>query len=170
MHYPPTFIYLGIFFLSNVLFYSILSSLPSPHFLYCCAGDSSFFFVPSQHQNTIVKMSSPARRSTRNSRQPSSPAPGPSNGAGNDASQTPRRSTRASQLASSPMFYDGSSPANANAAPSSPLRQMSNSQSTDNGPAPSSPLRQQSETQSVHDGDRTPRASGLAIGGRFPIT
>lgn len=109
-------------------------------------------------------MSSPARRSTRSSRQtPSSPAPGPSNAA-QDASQTPRR-TRASQLASSPMFYDQSSPADNNPAPSSPLRQMSNSQSTNNGPTPSSPLRQQSETQSVNDGDRTPRASGLAIGG-----
>lgn len=64
------------------------------------------------------------------------------------------------------MFYE-SSPANggSNAAPSSPLRQMSNSQSTNNGAAPSSPLRQQTETQSVNDGDRTPRASGFAIGG-----
>lgn len=42
---------------------------------------------------------------------------------------------------------------------------MTNSQSTNNGAAPSSPLRQQTETQSINDGDRTPRASGLAIGG-----
>lgn len=69
------------------------------------------------------------------------------------------------------MFYE-SSPANggSNAAPSSPLRQMSNSQSTNNGAAPSSPLRQQTETQSVNDGDRTPRASGLAIGGKSRLT
>lgn len=65
------------------------------------------------------------------------------------------------------MFYE-SSPANggANAAPSSPLRQMSNTQTTDNGPAPSSPLRQQTESQTINDGERTPRASGMRIGGR----
>lgn len=115
-------------------------------------------------------MSSPAKRSTRSSQARSSPAPGAENAAP-DASQTPRQ-TRASQLASSPMFFE-SSPANggaANAAPSSPLRQMSNSQSTNNnGAGASSPLRQQTESQSVNDGDRTPRASGLAIGGMcFP--
>ncbi len=71
------------------------------------------------------------------------------------------------------MFYE-SSPANsrsnganeANGA-SSPLRQMSNTQTTNshvNG-APSSPLRQMTDTQS-NDGDRTPRASGL-IGGEM---
>lgn len=120
-------------------------------------------------------MSSPARRSTRSSQAGtparntrssqarSSPAPGPSDAA---EAETPRR-TRASQLASSPMFYE-SSPANggADAAPSSPLRQMSNSQTTDNGPAPSSPLRQQTESQTINDGERTPRASGVRIGGR----
>lgn len=120
-------------------------------------------------------MSSPARRSTRSSQAGtparntrssqarSSPAPGPSDAA---EAETPRR-TRASQLASSPMFYE-SSPANggADAAPSSPLRQMSNSQTTDNGPAPSSPLRQQTESQTINDGERTPRASGMRIGGR----
>ncbi|KAK0728984.1 MCM2/3/5 family-domain-containing protein [Apiosordaria backusii] len=100
-------------------------------------------------------MSSPSKRSTRSSATPgrntrssqaaqSSPAV--------DNTRTPRQ-TRASQLASSPMFF-GSSPSHA---PSSPLRQMSNSQSTAANNAPSSPLRQQTETQST--GDRTPRAS-----------
>ncbi|KAK7738458.1 MCM DNA helicase complex subunit [Cytospora paraplurivora] len=63
------------------------------------------------------------------------------------------------------MFYQ-SSPAQA-AAPSSPLRQMSNSQSTNNGPAPTSPLRQQTDSQSM--GDRTPRASGMRIGDSSPV-
>ncbi|KAG6362884.1 hypothetical protein INS49_007979 [Diaporthe citri] len=68
------------------------------------------------------------------------------------------------------MFYE-SSPANGgdNAAPSSPLRQMSNSQTTDNGPAPSSPLRQQTESQTINDGERTPRASGMRIGDSSPV-
>ncbi|KAJ4424835.1 MCM DNA helicase complex subunit [Gnomoniopsis sp. IMI 355080] len=113
-------------------------------------------------------MSSPAKRSTRSSQARSSPAPAPENAAP-DASQTPRQ-TRASALASSPMFYE-SSPANgaANTAPSSPLRQMSNSQSTNNGMAASSPLRQQTESQSMNGGDRTPRANGLAIGESSPV-
>lgn len=124
-----------------------------------------FTFATATH---TVTMSSPARRSTRSSQARSSPAPGAVDAAP-DASQTPRQS-RAAQLASSPMFFE-SSPANggaANAAPSSPLRQMSNSQSTtNNGAAASSPLRQQTASQSVNDGDRTPRASGLAIGGMY---
>ncbi|KAH8891905.1 cell division control protein 54 [Thozetella sp. PMI_491] len=98
-------------------------------------------------------------RNTRSSQAPSSPA-GPST-EGQRPAATPRQ-TRASQLASSPMFFE-SSPANDDASnpPSSPLRQMSNTQSTDSegGAAPTSPLRQQTETQST--GDRTPRASGL---------
>lgn len=124
----------------------------------------SLYFPPLQYQSK-VKMSSPAKRSTRSSQARSSPAPAAENAA-SEASQTPRQ-TRASALASSPMFY-ASSPANgsaANAAPSSPLRQMSNSQSTKNGAAASSPLRQQTESQSMNGGDRTPRANGLAIGG-----
>lgn len=44
---------------------------------------------------------------------------------------------------------------------------MSNSQSTNNGPAPTSPLRQQTDTQSM--GDRTPRASGMRIGDSSPV-
>ncbi|AEO66150.1 9b3644bd-4590-4123-8813-2ec34f9ab094 [Thermothielavioides terrestris] len=95
-------------------------------------------------------MSSPARRSTRSSAarssQPrSSPAPGPSNS--NAAERTPRQ-TRASQLASSPLFYQSSSP-------------------TPGANRASSPLRQQTETQST--GDRTPRASGALIGDSSPI-
>ncbi|KAK4240785.1 MCM2/3/5 family-domain-containing protein [Achaetomium macrosporum] len=115
-------------------------------------------------------MSSPAKRSTRSSATPSratrssqqrsSPAAGPSNA----AERTPRQ-TRSSQLASSPLFYQSSSPA-PGARAFSPLRQMSNSQSTAHN-APSSPLRQQTETQST--GDRTPRASGALIGDSSPI-
>ncbi|KAB5551310.1 MCM2/3/5 family-domain-containing protein [Coniochaeta sp. 2T2.1] len=121
-------------------------------------------------------MSSPSSRRTRNSQsatprsirsQPkqSSPAPGPSNGV---PDATPRQN-RASQLASSPMFF-ASSPANrSNAPPSSPLRQQSNTQSTESQArgAPSSPLRQQTDTQST-DGDKTPRATHL-MGESSPI-
>ncbi|UKZ80816.1 hypothetical protein TrVFT333_008581 [Trichoderma virens FT-333] len=98
-------------------------------------------------------------------------------------SATPRRSTRHSeagtpaQLVSSPLFYQ-SSPAPTQGMDevmgdvSSPLRQMSNSQSTQptNGPAPSSPLRQMTDTQSTSgDGQRTPRASGGLAGESSPI-
>ena len=97
-------------------------------------------------------MSSPSKRSTRSSaatpgratrssQQRSSPAPGPSN----VAERTPRQ-TRASQLASSPLFYQSSSP-------------------TPGADRASSPLRQQTETQSA--GDRTPRASGALMGGEL---
>lgn len=151
-----------------------LIKAPSPLFVALV----TIFVYPllSVHQQLhLITMSSPARRSTRSSQAGtpgrntrssqarSSPAAGPSDAA---EAETPRR-TRASQLASSPMFYE-SSPADggANAAPSSPLRQMSNSQNTDNGPAPSSPLRQQTESQTINDGERTPRASGMRIGGR----
>ncbi|KAL2176019.1 MCM2/3/5 family-domain-containing protein [Thermothelomyces heterothallicus CBS 202.75] len=128
-------------------------------------------------------MSSPAKRSTRSSATPrratrssqqqqqqqqqlqqSSPAAGPSNRP-TAAERTPRQ-TRSSQLASSPLFYQSSSPAPGADRPSSPLRQMSNSQSTANH-APSSPLRQQTETQSA--GDRTPRPSARLIGDSSPI-
>ncbi|KAK0731790.1 MCM2/3/5 family-domain-containing protein [Lasiosphaeris hirsuta] len=119
-------------------------------------------------------MSSPAKRSTRSSRssQPrSSPAPaGPSNAEEPVATPRQTRQTRASQLASSPLFYQSSSPANgADNAVSSPLRQMSNTQSTASRfpDAPSSPLRQQTETQT--DRERTPRASGHLIGESSPI-
>lgn len=108
--------------------------------------------LSSSHPRITAAMSSPSKRSTRStatpgratrsSQQRSSPAPGPSNAAA--AARTPRQ-TRASQLASSPLFYQSSS----SPAPS--------------GNRASSPLRQQTETQST--GDRTPRASGVLMGG-----
>ncbi|KAL8345521.1 hypothetical protein RB601_005531 [Gaeumannomyces tritici] len=136
-------------------------------------------------------MSTPSGRRTRNAQSATpgrsarssqaaaqgSPAAGPS-GAGADdqdpasAARATPRATRASQLASSPMFFQ-SSPAGGNArmSPSSPLRQMSNSQSTGNGRnnfAPSSPLRQNTDSQD--DPERTPRASGSRlIGESSPV-
>ena len=77
-------------------------------------------------------------------------------------------------MVSSPLFYESSPAAEANMDPSSPLRQMSNTQSTQDslpdpdvpmqGIAPSSPLAQM-ETQSS-TGDRTPRASRNLFGGK----
>ncbi|KAK3488934.1 cell division control protein 54 [Neurospora hispaniola] len=113
-------------------------------------------------------MSSPAKRRTTRSSQSATPRTTRSSQA-DPSSATPRQ-TRASQLASSPLFYEPSSPANGAAPVSSPLRQMSNTQSTAHqGNAPSSPLRQQTETQS--DADRTPRANGRSqlIGDSSPI-
>lgn len=113
------------------------------------------------------------RRSTRTSAAPqSSPAPGPvdDDAEGSQAARTPR-APRASQLQSSPLFYQSSpaAPKSRDATRSrdvsSPLRQMTDSQSTAAPLLPSSPLRQQSDTQSIFgDGDRTPRASGLLRG------
>lgn len=100
-------------------------------------------------------------------------------------SATHRRSTRQSQsdnnapsdppsqLASSPIFFQSSSPGrggrenDASGEVSSPLRQMTDSQSTNaaNGGAPSSPLRQMSDTQSVLGDQATPRASQHLTGG-----
>ncbi|KAK2593922.1 MCM DNA helicase complex subunit [Conoideocrella luteorostrata] len=103
-------------------------------------------------------------------------------------SATPRRSTRQSQantarntpsqLASSPIFFQSSSPApgreqdsGANGDVSSPLRQMTDTQSTNGHAAtPSSPLRQMSESQTPRDDpQRTPRASGALVGESSPI-
>ncbi|ATY58754.1 cell division control 54 [Cordyceps militaris] len=101
-------------------------------------------------------------------------------------SATPRRSARQSsanlpsdppQRASSPIFFQSSSPGHGDAQRdpggdvSSPLRQMSDSQSThaDNGVIPSSPLRQMSDTQSVVDDQATPRASHTLGGESSPI-
>ncbi|KAL2270227.1 hypothetical protein VTJ83DRAFT_2411 [Remersonia thermophila] len=109
-------------------------------------------------------MSSPSKRSTRSSATPRRSARGSqpqdsSPAAAGPAERTPRQS-RTSQLASSPLFYQSSSP----------LRQPSNSQSTAQ-PAPSSPLRQNTESQET--GDRTPRATtsgrGRLIGDSSPI-
>lgn len=118
-------------------------------------------------RRTRKSASATPSRSTRSSQAArSSPAAGPSNAADENPSERTPRQTRASQLASSPLFYQ-SSPANAGGAgPSSPLRQMSDTQSTNSQPhngAPSSPLRQQTETQST-GGDRTPRGSALMGG------
>ncbi|KFH42970.1 DNA replication licensing factor-like protein [Hapsidospora chrysogenum ATCC 11550] len=106
-------------------------------------------------------MSSPSQRRQRNSQ-----------------SATPRRSARQSgpdtpqqdpsQMASSPLTFR-SSPSRDRGAEDgqvlSPLRQMSNSQSTqgrNRGAAPTSPLRQMSESQETgEDGQRTPRASAM---------
>lgn len=112
----------------------------------------------------IAGMSSPSQRRTRGSQ-----------------SGTPRRSARQSENntpqnaenpagASSPLFFESSpAPGNQDSGPSisSPLRQMSNSQSTQSqnaGLAPSSPLRQMTESQEQEDGNKTPRASGQARG------
>ncbi|EFY90862.1 MCM DNA helicase complex subunit [Metarhizium acridum] len=116
-------------------------------------------------------MSSPSQRRQRSSQ-----------------SATPRRSTRQSeantprnapsQLASSPIFFQSSSPGpvagqehGENGDVSSPLRQMTDSQSTQaHAATPSSPLRQMSESQTPRDDpQRTPRASGNFAGESSPI-
>ncbi|CAK7273839.1 MCM DNA helicase complex subunit [Sporothrix epigloea] len=115
-------------------------------------------------------MSSPTgRRPARSSQARSSPA----------TSVTPRSARAPSfQPQSSPMVYESSPAANVDTGgPSSPLRQMSDSQSTQGylnadrlmrGMAASSPLAH--ETQSVSAGDRTPRASrGGLMGESSPI-
>ncbi|KAI0016441.1 cell division control protein 54 [Xylariomycetidae sp. FL0641] len=116
-------------------------------------------------------MSSPNNRRqagtpSRNTRSSQAGRSSPANGSTN----TPRNN-RSSQLASSPLFYQ-SSPANGNgdAAPSSPLRQNTESQNSNlnAGAPPSSPLRHMTHTQST-DGDRTPRAASGLIGESSPI-
>ncbi|OAA48664.1 cell division control protein 54 [Metarhizium rileyi] len=116
-------------------------------------------------------MSSPSRRRQRDSQ-----------------SATPRRSTRQSEsntprnppshLVSSPIFFQSSSPGPAagqenamHGEVSSPLRQMTDSQSTHaHAAASSSPLRQMSESQTPrHDPQRTPRASGNLAADSSPI-
>ena len=102
-------------------------------------------------------------------------------------SATPRRSARQSstnvpsdppsQRASSPIFFQSSSPGRddahrgATGDVSSPLRQMTDSQSTHagNGAPPSSPLRQMSDTQSVVDDQATPRARHTLAGGTIAL-
>ncbi|KAK1545493.1 MCM2/3/5 family protein [Colletotrichum paranaense] len=124
---------------------------------------------PSKRSTRSSTAGGTPRRSTRNNPDADRSTPAP---ADEEAQQRPAetpRTTRRSQLASSPLFYESSPAQSANGrrnAPangdvSSPLRNMSNSQSTAAGPAPSSPLRQDIDTQSTGDGDRTPRASGL---------
>lgn len=127
---------------------------------------------PAPRRSQRNSQSATPSRSLRSSQPPrSSPAPAEASSQNGSKNGTPRQA-RASQLASSPMFFQ-SSPANGNGsaagAPSSPLRQMSNTQSTDTHAAPSSPLRHMTDTQSVSNGDRTPRASGGLIGESSPI-
>lgn len=113
-------------------------------------------------------MSSPSHR-----RQRSSQSGTPRRSNRQSESATPRNNPpQASQLVSSPLFFqsspapNGSQNSDAIGEVSSPLRQMSNSQSTHAQSAmPSSPLRQMTDTQSANgDGQRTPRASGMGRG------
>ncbi|KAL1844841.1 hypothetical protein VTK73DRAFT_1689 [Phialemonium thermophilum] len=131
---------------------------------------------PSSRRTRSSASSTPARstRSARNQGATPTAANAAAGGASSSVNATPTQN-RASRLASSPLFYQSSSPApndqNAGAEPSSPLRQMSNTQTTNSqnhGPAPSSPLRQQTDTQSM-DGDRTPRANAALLGESSPI-
>ncbi|KAG6041038.1 hypothetical protein E4U41_006128 [Claviceps citrina] len=121
-------------------------------------------------------MSSPSNR-----RQRSSQAGTPRRSARQSQANTPRNP--ASQLASSPLFFQSSPPPAASGHPddgpggnvSSPLRQMSDTQTTNGGggggaAAPSSPLRQMSDSQSQWDDpQRTPRASRMLAGESSPI-
>ncbi|KAK3329764.1 cell division control protein 54 [Apodospora peruviana] len=122
---------------------------------------------PSKRRSTRGSQSGTPGRSTRSSQAAARSSPAQA-GPSDAANATPRQS-RTSRLASSPLFYQSSSPGPAaNGPPSSPLRQMSNSQNTSRpSNAPSSPLRQGTESQNT--GDRTPRASGALIGESSPI-
>jgi DNA replication licensing factor MCM4 len=113
-------------------------------------------------------MSSPSH-----SRQRSSQSATPRRSGRQSQANTPRNA--ASQLVSSPIFFQSSSPApgpvdehGVDGDVSSPLRQMSDSQSTHaQGAIPSSPLRQMSESLTPRDDpQRTPRASGTLAGGK----
>ncbi|KAF5026225.1 hypothetical protein F66182_1692 [Fusarium sp. NRRL 66182] len=115
-------------------------------------------------------MSSPTKRSTRSSATPRRPA------RNSETDETPRPAGNARlEAPSSPLFYQSSSPgpSNQNDLPggvSSPLRQMTNSQSTHGrSGVPSSPLRQMTDTQSDIDPERTPRATPAYTGGSSPI-
>ncbi|OAA54322.1 cell division control protein 54 [Niveomyces insectorum RCEF 264] len=138
---------------------------------------------PARRRSSRNSQAGTPNRSLRSSQPRSSPAPGPSNAG--QAAGTPRAARApSSQLQSSPLFYQSSpavadGPAGANGV-SSPLRQMSNTQSTQDsldagnnnhhgGIAPSSPLRQMTDTQSVSAGDRTPRAGVGLLGESSPI-
>ncbi|KAF9776971.1 hypothetical protein IL306_004756 [Fusarium sp. DS 682] len=114
-------------------------------------------------------MSSPTKRSTRSSATPRRAARN---------SETPRQGNSQLDVPSSPLLYQSSSPgpSNQNNLPgdvSSPLRQMTNSQSTrGRSNVPSSPLRQMTDTQSDLDPERTPRANPTTPayhGGSSPI-
>ncbi|TDZ27171.1 DNA replication licensing factor mcm4 [Colletotrichum spinosum] len=122
---------------------------------------------PSKRTTRSSTAASTPRRSTRNNPSAGEGTPAPEEAAEQRPTETPR-STRRSQLASSPLFFESSPVRSGNSrrnAPandvSSPLRGSSNSQNTAIGPVPSSPLRQDIDTQSTGDGDRAPRASGM---------
>ncbi|KAM5355840.1 hypothetical protein ACJ41O_002486 [Fusarium nematophilum] len=114
-------------------------------------------------------MSSPSQRRTRNS-QSATPRRSTRN---SEANETPRANDGQAGQASSPLFYQSSSPGRQDGLPgdvSSPLRQMTNSQSTQNTPShpggvvswsssPGRSLRQQSELRS--------ESSGLFIGSQI---
>ncbi|KAH6898563.1 MCM2/3/5 family-domain-containing protein [Thelonectria olida] len=114
-------------------------------------------------------MSSPTKRRQRGSATPRASDR-------ESESNTPRDPNRTAQLASSPLFYQSSPAPSGNEldAPtpgevSSPLRHMTNSQSTRaRSDIPSSPLRQMTDTQE-DDPQRTPRASHGLAGESSPI-
>ncbi|KAF5003786.1 hypothetical protein FDECE_9681 [Fusarium decemcellulare] len=114
-------------------------------------------------------MSSPTKRRTRNS-ESATPRRSTRNSETND---TPRAGNRGPEAASSPMFFQSSSPGRSDALPgdvSSPLGQMTNTQSTRvRSNIPSSPIGQMTDTQSDIDPERTPRATPAFPGGSSPI-
>ncbi|KAM7219317.1 MCM2/3/5 family domain containing protein [Rhypophila decipiens] len=118
---------------------------------------------PNRRSTRSSQAGTPRGRSTRSSQAArSSPAPaGPS-----DAAAATPRQTRGSQLASSPLFYQSSSPA--------PGRNQQNRNNQNNESQDTdAPLRHQTETQSTetqNTGDRTPRVSGSGlIGESSPV-
>lgn len=124
-----------------------LPLVPPPRFLKTYNSTTTVARTQFLHHQT--KMSTPNRRQR------------------DSQSATPRRANnniRQSQSVSSPLFYE-SSPAphpddGANGDVSSPLRQMTNSQSTRGlSGIPSSPLRQMTDAQTDDDPQRTPRAT-----------
>ncbi|KAI0385938.1 cell division control protein 54 [Hypomontagnella monticulosa] len=102
---------------------------------------------------------------SRNTRSSQAPRSSPSNAGSSQNGALNVTNSRASQLASSPLFYQSSSPAR-NDRSSPALRHNTDSQSTNANAdaAPSSPLRRMAGS----DGDRTPRARSL-MGESSPI-
>ena len=99
-----------------------------------------------------------------------SPGQGPPSEAGtprpDGQSEASTPAPNPAHLVSSPLFFQSSPAADGLGGVSSPLRQMSNSQSTlRQGMPPSSPLRQMTDSQD--DSQRTPRASGMMMGGSW---
>ncbi|KAI8957889.1 cell division control protein 54 [Daldinia sp. FL1419] len=115
---------------------------------------------PSNRRQRNSQASTPSRNTRSSQAARSSPANGDPSQNGNNLDVS-----RPSQLVSSPLFYQ-SSPANGNDRSSPALRHNTDSQSTipNADAAPSSPLRRMGES----DGDRTPRARSL-MGESSPI-